>query len=244
MTDQELDRILRRAMLAAAEEEFQAVLSAPDTLPSASPRHERSMQRMRRDPLAWARRRAHPHWHYAGHIAAMLAVAIFCCGIVLVANPDTRASVKKWFLVERERDTVFEYIGEQADTSVPNYVLGKVPDGYRLIEQVRFPDPEEFPELPTTYVFDVYENDNGMRLHFSYIYMQAGALSAYDTSTSEIYDITVNGCPGQLYISKRPESETNTITWIDEEANIHFEISAFLDGDELMRLAKSVDIEK
>ena len=243
MTELEQERTLRRALLDALEQEL-AASPLPEGAPTPSRALARSMEKMRRDPLAWARRRAHPHWHYAGHIAAMLAAAVFCSGVVLVANPDTRASVKKWFLVERERDTVFEYIGEQVDTSVPNYVLGKVPDGYRLIEQVRFPDPEEFPELPTTYVFDVYENDNGMRLHFSYIYMQAGALSAYDTSTSEIYDITVNGCPGQLYISKRPESETNTITWIDEEANIHFEISAFLDGDELMRLAKSVDIEK
>ena len=38
MTDQELDRILRRAMLAATEEAFQDVLDAPDTLPPASPR--------------------------------------------------------------------------------------------------------------------------------------------------------------------------------------------------------------
>ena len=243
MTELEQERALRRALLDALEQDLDSS-PLPKDAPTPSPALARSMEKMRRDPLAWARRRTHPHWHYAGRIAAMLAAAVFCTGVVLVANPDTRASVKKWFRTERDGDTIFEYIGEQADTPIPNYVLDEVPEGYQLIEQIKFPDPEEFPELPTTYVSDTYENDSGMRLYFSYSYMQAGALHGFDTRTSEIYDITVDGCPGQLYISKRPESETNTITWIDEEANIQFSISAFLDGDELMRLAKDVDMEK
>lgn len=242
MTELEPERALRRALLDALEQDL-ASSPLPADVPIPSRALARSMEKMRRDPLAWASHRAHPHWHYAGRIAAMLAAAAFCSGVVLVANPGIRATVKKWFRAERSGDTIFEYVGDPASASLPNYILGEVPDGYRLVSQVRLPDTEELPDLPTTYVLDTYENSSGMRLYFSYLYMQAGTLQSFDTTTSEICDITVNDCPGQLYLSKTPERESNTITWIDEEAGIQFSISAFLDADELTHLAESVTKE-
>lgn len=52
MTDQELDQMLRRALLDAAAQEAEALPQEP---PELSPRHGRSMRAMLRDPLAWAR---------------------------------------------------------------------------------------------------------------------------------------------------------------------------------------------
>lgn len=239
MTELEQERTLRRALLDALEQEL-AASPLPEGAPTPSRALARSMEKMRRDPLAWARRRAHPHWHYAGHIAAMLAAAVFCSGVVLVANPDTRASVKKWFRIERERDTIFEYIGDPATEQTAQYVLTVVPKGYELSDIVQFPDPNQFPQMPSTYTNLTYVNSDGLPLYFSYSYMQDGGLAGFDTANADVYDITVNGCTGQLYLSKTPQVESNTITWIDEEANFQFRISAFLEKDDLMRLAESV----
>lgn len=52
MTDQELDQMMRRALLDAAAQEAEALPQEP---PELSPRHGRSMRAMLRDPLAWAR---------------------------------------------------------------------------------------------------------------------------------------------------------------------------------------------
>ena len=57
MTDQELDQMLRRALLDAAAQEAEALPQEP---PELSPRHGRSMRAMLRDPLAWARSRRRP----------------------------------------------------------------------------------------------------------------------------------------------------------------------------------------
>lgn len=57
MTDQELDQMMRRALLDAAAQEAEALPQEP---PELSPRHGRSMRAMLRDPLAWARSRRRP----------------------------------------------------------------------------------------------------------------------------------------------------------------------------------------
>ena len=72
MTDQELDQMLRRALLDAAAQEAEAL---PQDPPELSPRHGRSMRAMLRDPLAWARSRRRPALRTAArHAAAVLLV--------------------------------------------------------------------------------------------------------------------------------------------------------------------------
>lgn len=54
MTDQELDRMLRRALLDAADQEAQ---TPPETEVPLSEGHRRRMREMLRDPLLWFRLR-------------------------------------------------------------------------------------------------------------------------------------------------------------------------------------------
>ena len=54
MTDQELDRLLRRALLDAADQEAQ---TPPETETPLSEGHRRRMREMLRDPLLWFRLR-------------------------------------------------------------------------------------------------------------------------------------------------------------------------------------------
>ena len=233
MTDQELDRILRRAMLRAAEEEFQAVLSTPDTLPPASPRHERSMQRMCRDPLAWARRQVRPFWQQALRTAAMLALACaLTLAALLTASPEARARVKNWFLERGDHGAVYTFSGDQPEEELPRYVLEDVPDGYALDDGQTFDTP--------LLVGEFYTNADGKRLYFQYHYMFDGAAMSVSTEHVTIYDITFDGCPAQLFISDLPDKISNALVWVDEEANIQFMVDGFFDSDELCEIARSV----
>ena len=67
MTDQELDQMMRRALLDAAAQEAETLPQGP---PELSPRHGRSMRAMLRDPLAWARSRRRPALRTAARHAA------------------------------------------------------------------------------------------------------------------------------------------------------------------------------
>ena len=87
MTDQELDQMMRRALLDAAAQEAEALPQEP---PELSPRHGRSMRAMLRDPLAWARSRRRPALRTAArHAAARPAAAVL---LVLVLS----AAVLRW----------------------------------------------------------------------------------------------------------------------------------------------------
>ena len=75
MTDQELDQMMRRALLDAAAQEAETLPQEP---PELSPRHGRSMRAMLRDPLAWARSRRRPALRTAArHAAAVLLMLLY-----------------------------------------------------------------------------------------------------------------------------------------------------------------------
>ena len=237
MTDQELDRILRRAMLAATEEEFQDVLDAPDTLPPASPRHERSMQRMCRDPLAWALRQARPIWQQALRTAAMLALACaLAFAALLTASPEARARVKNWFVEYRDRDVFYNYTGDSPEGAMPRYVLSDIPDEYTL-ESIFAPDGGGIVEY-------LYRNADGQHLIFSYVSIQQGSAVSFDTDKAVVTDVTVHGCPGLLIEPTTSESASNALTWVDEDLHLQFTIDGCMSLDELLRLSDGIQKEK
>lgn len=90
MTDQELDQMMRRALLDAAAQEAEALPQEP---PELSPRHGRSMRAMLRDPLAWARSRRRPALRTAArhaaarHAAAVLLVLVLSAAVLVTVSP-------------------------------------------------------------------------------------------------------------------------------------------------------------
>ena len=85
MTDQELDQMMRRALLDAAAQEAEALPQEP---PELSPRHGRSMRAMLRDPLAWARSRRRPALRTAArHAAAVLLMLVLSATLLVISAP-------------------------------------------------------------------------------------------------------------------------------------------------------------
>lgn len=102
MTDQELDQMMRRALLDAAAQEAEALPQEP---PELSPRHGRSMRAMLRDPLAWARSRRRPALRTAArHAAAVLLVLVLSAAVLVTVSPQVQADITRWVVrADRKR---------------------------------------------------------------------------------------------------------------------------------------------
>ena len=74
--------------------------------------------------------------------------------------------------------------------------------------------------------------------------MHQGSASDYVTDGVEVLPVTVNGLSGQLFLTDDWENKWNTITWIDAERNLQFEIDANVNRDVILHMAESVSLVK
>ena len=89
MTDQELDRLMRHVLMDGVEQEAETDAgNIPAFQPS--PRYQRQMAAMQRDPWAWSRKKQRPAWKKWAQTAAALLLA---AGLGLAASPTARADI-------------------------------------------------------------------------------------------------------------------------------------------------------
>lgn len=101
MTDQELDRMLRRALLDAADQEAQ---TPPETETPLSEGHRRRMREMLRDPLLWFRlRNPYPWRTVARRAAVVLLMLSLSAAMVLAVSPKARADIIRWTMEQDGR---------------------------------------------------------------------------------------------------------------------------------------------
>ena len=228
------DAILR----AAACEVRDAMLSSlPEDCPhyEASPRFERRMGRLLADPAGYARKMLRPWQEKMARAAAMAAVSVGLSALLLSQlSPSAWAAVKQWFMEIRASDIVYYFSGESEEKELSCYTVAELPEGYVPIGEVI--------EL-TGYRSTTYMNTDGTPLYFDYGFMQKGSAHGVDTDGMEVYDITVNGCPGQMFLSMDP-AYSNGIVWTDERANIQFTINAYVENVVLLHMAESVSLAK
>lgn len=235
MTDQELDQMLRRALLDAAAQEAEALPQEP---PELSPRHGRSMRAMLRDPLAWARSRRRPALRTAArhaaarHAAAVLLVLVLSAAVLVTVSPQVRADITRWVAEQTGNVLDFQFRGDSPAQPIPQYQITALPEGYVETERT-----DSFGAGNVT-----YKNFDGDMILLSYAYMQDGASSSFilnDTDTMS--DIRVSGMPGKLILSTE-EKNFNRILWIDAAQNLQFTISAAADESVIIAMAESISL--
>ena len=223
MTDQELDQMLRRALLDAAAQEAEALPQEP---PELSPRHGRSMRAMLRDPLAWARSRRRPALRTAArHAAAVLLVLV-------TVSPQARADITRWVAEQTGNVLDFQFRGDSPAQPIPQYQITALPEGYVETERT-----DSFAAGNVT-----YKNSDGDMILLDYAYMQDGASSSFilnDTDTMS--DIRVSGMPGKLILSTE-EKSFDCILWIDAAQNLQFTITAVAEESVIIAMAESVSL--
>lgn len=230
MTDQALDKLMRQVLidsLAMDEDGLEQVDFTP------SNRHQQQMQLMLKNPLGWYKRKTKPVWKLAlQRVAVVLLVASLGFGSVMVVSPTARAAVIRWVVEWYETHIVYRYSGDDIPGEMPLYEITALPEGYT--ENVG----KRFVSGPVVGIH--YENAAGGMINLDYVYMQDGALSFVEPDEGDVVlDVTVNGWLGQLFIPDDPKAVT-LIKWIDEDANLSFELRAWCGEEEILAMAESV----
>lgn len=220
MTDQELDQMMRRALLDAAAQEAEALPQEP---PELSPRHGRSMRAMLRDPLSWARSRRRPALRTAARHAAAVLVTV---------SPQVQADITRWVAEQTGNVLDFQFRGDSPAQPIPQYQITALPEGYVETERTDSLDAGNV----------TYKNSDGDMILLDYAYMQDGALHRIilnDTDTMS--DIRVSGMPGKLILSTE-EKSFDCILWIDAAQNLQFTITAAAEKSVIIAMAESVSL--
>ena len=233
MTDMELDRVLRRALLDALRlDESQNPQVAVPFVPSRS--YQRSMGRICKNPLHWLRDRERPVWRRVAQQAAVILLAITLgFGCVMVTVPSARAAVMRWVTEWYETHIVYRYSGDAVPEQVPEYTITALPDGFVEIDRAVLGN-----------ITDVtYADTEGNVISFGYNIIHQGGGRSFNTEDSVVVDVIVNGMPGHFFETKI-SGNFNNLTWIDTDQNIQFEISGCFEQGDLLRMARSISVEK
>lgn len=234
MTDQELDRIMRRVLIDSMKpgEERAGEDNSPVFAPSR--RHKRRMRAMLANPSGWLRGRERPLWRQAVRRAAVFLVV---CGMTLAGamafSPAARMAMVRWVVERSGNDIDYVYSGEQSPEALPQYEITALPEGFVETER----------DIMPGLVDVIYENESGDILYLDYVYMQQGALRSFDTRDAEAFDVTVGQLSGTFFKARTP-GNMNTLRWIDPDLNIHFSVDGCFDLDDLLHIAESVSLCK
>lgn len=233
MTDEELDGFMRRVLLDAIQLEWSDFLeNAPPVETSKHYRHQ--MRKMIANPLAWYHKITCPIWEKAFRaVAAILIICTVAFGTLMAANPTARAAVLQWAREWYETHIVYRYSGEASSSKMPQYGISALPNDYVEIDRSELPG----------YMSVTYQNPDGRNLYLDYSLIQQGSATDFVTEDMVVSDITVNGLPGQLFLSQTSE-QTNAVTWIDSNQNIQFTVDGFADEAVLLHMAESVSLVK
>lgn len=230
MTDQELDRLLRRALLDAADQEAQ---TPPEMETPLSEGHRRRMREMLRDPLLWFRlRNPYPWRTVARRAAVVLLMLSLSAAMVLAVSPKARADIIRWTMEQNGRRVEFRYHGDGPAQALPQYRIAALPEGYTEAERIAY---DSFDSVR-------YENAEGNVIELDYTYMQDGVSSGYTLDDGDVKrEVSIAGMPGMLFISTE-EGHLSYITWMDAAQNISFQIFANADESIIITMAESVSL--
>ncbi len=232
MTEQELDRIMRRVLIDSLKMDVER--AEKEQGPSFEPtsRYKRRMRAMLADPLSWLHRQEHPRWQQiVWRVAIVLLVFAVAFGGIMAISPTARAVAVRWVMEWYESNIVYRYMGEQNTDALPQYEITKLPDGY--VETVR----DTAPGL----VAVTYENQMGDVIYFDYNFMHQGTQTDFILNEDSVFNVMVGQMNGQFIDSQIP-GNLNTLTWLDSDMNIHFDLSGNFGLLELLHMAESLSL--
>ena len=226
-----MNRTMRGVLLDAIAHDMQSI-SDPVIEFKPSRRHERQIRQMLKDPLHWAKGRNRGTFQKTAQWAAVIFLFIsLSFGFVMLFNSTARAAFERWVVEWYQTHIIYRYSGRAEN--LPRYGLSGLPEGYSELERM-----EE-----STFVYVLYGNESGELISFSYEIMVQGGAAVFVPNGDTISKVMVGKNQGRLFIPEDTESLT-TLTWIDDEAEVQFIITADLAEPDMIRLAKSLRREK
>lgn len=223
------DEMLREAageaavvLVRVAERDYVPGSFAPS--PDFQRRMEALLRRSRRPAVPTLLRRA----------AAAALVLLLGCGSWLTLDAEAQKRFSGWIREEHEyhvtykpeESTKAEYSGKRE-----HYRLGWIPEGYTEVRRREINNGMNI----------VYEDTNKRKLSFSYIRGEGDILLIPDTDRMTHSFVSVDDVPADLWISDDP-AISPALVWTSENGT-NFFLSGFLNVDDLVRLAESIELE-
>ncbi len=179
------------------------------------------------------RKAKHPRLYtFAQRAACILLVLILGFLAVLAVSPTVRAGVLGWIKEQYETVTSYFFVGDP-DTYEPTaYYIASIPEGYTEIVS----DDDD------RGVVRIYSNEKDQWLFFSYTITPDKTVYGMGTEGYQIERVSVQDDPAELYLSDDP-AKTNSLIWCDEESQVIFYLSGFIDKEELLKIGASVTAE-
>ena len=164
--------------------------------------------------------------------AACLFLACLLGGAVLLStNAQAREALFGWVKERIENTFDYRFHGGISDAAY-HYRLAEVPPEYQ--EMDRYVDETMGGEL--------YENDAGEYLDFSYQYVtetSESILTLFFADEMEEKTVSIHGISADYYFDQT-RTHSNALVWTDPETNALLTLSAYLDEDDLIHMAEQI----
>jgi len=175
-------------------------------------------------------RRKHPILLKALRTAAgVVIVFMLGGGLLLTFNSEVRAEFLSW-MKESNKGLVMYFTteGVRENNRKLRYRLSEIPEGY---EEYEIDSSEDGAAL-------VYINEQRKFLKFYYLHDSNEAVLGLYTEGYQCINTTIGDLKGEMYLAD-DQDMANAIVWKDESTIWY--LSAFLDEEELLKLAKSIE---
>lgn len=172
------------------------------------------------------RKRGQQFRRIARTCAAALMAIVLGLSMFFTFNTEARAAVISW-IKEILTDRTTYYFTQEGITSLPEYELTWIPENWECMYDESTPNSRSLMYMDP--------NDSMKGLTLTYSIMQDGSATIIQTNEAEhtITDVTINGCTGELYLSRDPEV-THCLIWFDEESQITFNMTWLMEDTELI----------
>lgn len=173
---------------------------------------------------------------YIKRLAAVAAVFVLIISWFFSVNTEVRAAVSSWFLEVFDSYSIFWFRGEKP-AALPVFELTDIPEEYERVYDETLSNSRAMLYVNPEQELDGFTFDYGFIQDDSPLTIDYGGLDV------TIQDVTVNGCPGKLYISSEPD-ESHALVWIDEANHVVFTMTSFLEPDVMLHIANSAKLVK
>lgn len=232
MDERNFDALLRRALMDANLERFQAALDGADGLdPAFSSRYLRQRMRLLADPFGWAKKAARPVWKQVmRNVACILLACTLALGALMAASPTVRAAVLNWLrelggghvaYTSTSDRTAWDY--DEPPAWRPTWL----PEGWNL--EYLSPNSWSYQE----------ENGSGSLTYACYTSDAARLTTNVDGETdaeSIRSTIQVRGCSADYYQSER----YRVLVWEDRNGYLFMLRGSALGEADFLKIAESI----
>lgn len=188
------------------------------------------------DDLRADKHRIEKHQHFRNRFATVVAAFIIAMTMLFSLNTEVRAAVATWFKEVYETFTTY-WFAPEIKNALPIFELTELPEGYICIYDETLSNSRSM----------VYQKEKDQTDIFSirYALLQADApLTVSYPDTDFVFSkIEVNGCAGELYISKNPD-ESHALIWVDESNGVVFTITSLGDPNDMLHIASLLELDK